>query len=76
MIKYVFQIIMACVVTTIFLIKVIPLMRKNVRCDVYDEFSQKSFNGLILEKYIDSTEHSYKTIILKQFENPSPEKYF
>lgn len=69
-----FKIIMFCVVLTLFLIRVIPDISKNDRCDAYDEFLLRSVNGVVFQKYIDSTQHSYKTIIIKNFEFGKIEK--
>jgi hypothetical protein len=49
-------------------------MKKNVRCDAYDEFLQMSLNGVVIQKYIDYKQHSYKTILVKNFENQTVEK--
>ncbi len=39
----------------------------HVRCDVLKEFMDYKYNGLILDKYFDSTDHSTKTVIIKNF---------
>lgn len=39
----------------------------NSRCDVLEEFKSYKFNGMIVNKYIDSTDHSTKTVIIKNF---------
>lgn len=73
--KYI-RIIMVCVVTVVFLIKVVPLMRKNVRCDALDQFLAMSFKGIVNQKYIDSSQHSYKTVVLYNFEDSVSKKIF
>ncbi|HMJ47486.1 MAG TPA: hypothetical protein VK498_09160 [Ferruginibacter sp.] len=66
--KY-FPAFIVCAVTTIFLIKVIPGITKNDRCDAYDEFLLWSFNGVVVQKYIDTEQHSYKTVVIRDLEN-------
>jgi hypothetical protein len=34
-------------------------------CDTYKDFKKSTFNYLVVNKYIDSTQHSYPTLILK-----------
>ena len=65
---------MVSLVIIIFLIRVVPLLKKNVRCDAYDEFLQMSFNGVVYEKFIDYEQHSYKTVIFRNFEKPTSAK--
>ena len=43
----------------------ISFLKKNSRCEVYDEFLLKSFDGYVFNKYIDHNEHEYKTVIIK-----------
>lgn len=68
------KIIVVCGVIIIFLTRVIPLLRKNVRCDAYDQFLSISLNGVVNQKYIDYSQHSYKTIIYKNFEDSAFKK--
>ena len=68
------RIMMVSLVIIIFLIRVVPLLKKNVRCDAYDEFLQMSFNGVVYEKFIDYEQHSYKTVIFRNFEKPTSAK--
>lgn len=69
-----FRIIMVSLVIIIFLIRVIPEFKKNDRCDAYDEFLLMSFNGVVYQKYIDYKQHSYKTVLIRNFENGKIEK--
>jgi hypothetical protein len=72
--KYI-QVLIPIGLFLIFLIKVIiPQFSINTECVKYDEFLLMSFNGVILQKYIDSTQHSYKTIVIKNFGNTKPQE--
>ena len=42
-------------------------------CDVLELFKQYKYNGLIIKKYIDSAEHSTKTVIIENFNKPIPD---
>ena len=68
MLKY-FRILVIIVLFVTFLIKIIPVMSINSRCVDYDNFLKISLNGVVIKKYIDSTQHSYHTIEIKNFEN-------
>ena len=71
--KY-FKIVLACAALVVFLFRVVPLMRKNVRCDAYNQFLLLSLNGVVDQKYIDSSQHSYKTVIIKNIKDSALEK--
>jgi len=73
--KY-FTIAMVCVVITVFLIRVVPLIRKNVRCDTYDKFVLGLIDGVVEQKYIDSSQHGYKTVELRSLKDSALEKMF
>ncbi len=45
----------------------------HARCDVLKEFLNNEFNGLVVNKYIDSTSHSTKTIVIKNFDRETPD---
>lgn len=36
-------------------------------CDILNEFMNYDFNGIIIDKFVDSTDHSTKTVIIKNF---------
>lgn len=69
-----FKIFMALAVLTVFLIRVIPDIKKLGSCEHYDQFLLVSYDGVVLRKYIDADEHSYKTIVVKNLSDGSVEK--
>ena len=72
--KYINLIIIASLLIFVLLKHVIPFLKENTRCKIYDEFLLKSFDGYVFQKFIDYNEHSYKTIIIKNFDNSKIEK--
>lgn len=40
---------------------------KHAPCDILNQFMNYDFNGIIIDKFIDSTDHSTKTVIIKDF---------
>lgn len=44
-------------------------MTENTRCGIYDEFLARKLNGKVVNKYIDSSQHSYETIIIREFKD-------
>ncbi len=71
--KY-YKLIIPAILLILFLIKVLPLMNVNSRCVTYDNFLNKYYNGVVVKKYIDSSEHSYKTVEIKNFGNSEVDK--
>lgn len=59
--KY-YKIVIPGILLVLFLIKIIPLMNINSRCVTYDDFLNESFYGRVINKYIDSSQHSYMTV--------------
>ena len=45
----------------------------HAACDVLGLFRDYKFDGLIINKYIDSAEHSTKTVVIKNFNSPIPD---
>lgn len=43
------------------------------RCDVLNEFMPYNYNGLVIDKYVDSNNHSTKTVIIKNFDESVPD---
>ncbi len=50
----------------IFIIKII-FESSKARCEVLNDFMKSHYDGLITAKYIDSTDHSTKTVVIKNF---------
>lgn len=71
--KY-YKLIIPAILLILFLIKVLPLMDVNSRCVTYDDFLNEYYNGVVVKKYIDSSEHSYKTVEIKNFGNSEVDK--
>ena len=57
-----------------FIIQIIPQFSINTRCVVYDDFLKLSLNGIVKSKYIDSLNHSFPTIEIKNFKSTNTEK--
>ena len=71
--KY-FKIIVGCIVFITFIIFVISQLKINSRCVTYKEFYSISLHGIIINKYIDSSQHSYNTLEIKDFGNSEVKK--
>lgn len=39
------------------------------RCDLLDKFRKARINGAVSEKYIDSSQHSYPTVIIRGYDS-------
>ncbi len=46
----------------------------NGECRVLKAFLPFAYHGIILKKYIDSTEHSYHTVEIRNFDDPEIQK--
>lgn len=57
-----------------FIIKVV-VESSHAACGVLEEFVDYKFNGVIINKYIDSVNHSTKTVIIKNFDSPNPDTF-
>jgi hypothetical protein len=68
------QIILIIIFFGWFIIQVIPQFAINTRCVVYDDFLKLSLNGIVKSKYIDSSNHSFPTIEIKNFKSNNTEK--
>ncbi len=61
--KNYFKIIIPVLLVIVFIVKVIiPQSKINSRCVTYDKFLSIKLNGVVINKYVDSSQHSYKTI--------------
>lgn len=64
------KIIIPILLLVIFIIKVIiPQSSINSRCVTYEEFLQIRLNGIVTDKYVDSSQHSYKTVEVRNFKD-------
>lgn len=63
------KIILPIIAFISFLIVVIPDLFENTRCNVYDEFLSTAFEGVVVQKFIDSSQHSNKVVTIKDQEN-------
>ena len=66
--------IAAIIFVIFFVIKTI-IEVSHSRCDVFNEFLSLNYNGIIVNKYIDHSNHSTRTIIIKNL-NDSAEQTF
>ena len=46
----------------------------NANCDTYKTFLQFSYEGIIIQKYIDSNEHSMRTVEIQNFKDSVVQK--
>jgi hypothetical protein len=67
--KRVFRIIIPFGILILFLVKVVPEFLKDSNCGVAKVFFESFLNGTVTRKYIDSGQHSYKTLIIKNFDS-------
>lgn len=72
--RRIIQIVLTIVFFVWFFIQIIPQFSINTRCVVYDDFLKLSLNGIIISKYIDSSNHSFPTIEIKNFKSTNTEK--
>lgn len=73
--KKIYNVILPIALLLFFIIRfIIPQFSKNSRCITYDEFLKTSLNGVVLKKYIDSSEHSFPIIEIKNFKELGTEK--
>ncbi len=75
MIRKVYYIILPLVLALFFIIRfIIPDLSKNSRCIIYNEFLKIKLNGIVLKKYIDSSQHSFPTIEIENLKDYKIEK--
>ena len=72
--RRIIQILLIIVFFVWFIIKIIPQFSINTRCVVYEDFLKLSLNGIVISKYIDSSNHSFPTIEIKNFKSTNTEK--
>ena len=65
--KYI-TILMVCVTMLLFFRDACKAVKVNSRCIHYDNFLSMSINSVVFQKYIDSSQHSYLTVITKNIE--------
>lgn len=53
----------------LFLIVVIPDLFRDTNCEIFNEFISLRLNGVVVQKYIDSSQHSNEVVVIKQFDN-------
>ena len=46
----------------------------NAECDTYKTFLQLTYQGIVIKKYIDSSEHSFHTVEIKNFKDSAIQK--
>ena len=68
------KIILYCCVFVPVLIALINLLGKNSRCVTYDEFLKLTLNGVVINKYIDSSQHSFETVEIKNLNDSEVNK--
>ena len=54
--------------------KIISELRINTECVLYDDFVKLKISGIVSKKYIDSLEHNYPTLELKDFSGRASNK--
>ena len=75
MVKKIYYIVLPLVLILFFIIRfVIPQLSKDSRCITYKEFLKISSDGAVLKKYIDSSQHSFPTIEIKDIKDFEIEK--
>ncbi|MDB5199283.1 MAG: hypothetical protein JWO92_1246 [Chitinophagaceae bacterium] len=75
MLKKIYYTFLPIAVLIFFIIRfVIPQLSKDSRCITHNEFLRINLNGVVLKKYIDSSEHSFPIIEIKNFNSSSIEK--
>lgn len=57
-----------CVVPVVFLF-VYSIFQPSHLCNLYAEFKQSDYRGILLNKYIDNENHNTRTIVIKSGEN-------
>jgi len=72
--RIIFKILLIVVFFVWFIIQIIPQFSINTRCVVYDDFLKLSLDGIVISKYIDSSNHSFPTIEIKNFKLANTEK--
>jgi len=66
LIRKVYYIILPVVLFLFFIIRfLIPELSKDSRCIIYKEFLKIGLDGVVLKKYIDSSQHSFPTVEIK-----------
>jgi hypothetical protein len=53
---------------------IIEIIKSYDDCRVYKAFLPFAYHGIIIKKYIDSTQHSYHTVEIKNFDDAQIEK--
>jgi len=67
--KKALKIIVYCLILLPVLLTIISQLNKNSRCITYDNFLKTSLDGVVVNKYIDSSQHSYPTLEIKNLKN-------
>lgn len=53
----------------LFLIVVIPDLSRDTNCEFFNEFISLRLNGVVVQKYIDSSQHSNEVVVIEQFDS-------
>ena len=75
MFKKIYYVILPIILLLFLIIRfIIPQLSKDSRCITYNEFLKIKLNGIVLKKYIDSSQHSYPTIEVENLQDFKIEK--
>lgn len=75
MVKKIYYVILPIILLLFLIIRfIIPDISKDSRCIIYNEFLKIKLNGIVLKKYIDSSQHSFPTIEIENLKDYKIEK--